>query len=239
MGRHEVLVRNKGVEIHAIEFNQSSERRIPVLIVPGAINSAEEIEADLGGKLERHHVIISLRGRGKSGSPQEGYTLGDQASDIVAMMNRLELPEAVLFGHSLGSSVAIEAAGNMPGRIKGIIMGDFPPFYPPYGQKWVDRVLSREERHITATAVQGLADEATQTNLSDTLRQLEIPMLLIKGGEEDSLMPEEHVEQLKKIVPDVQIRILPDSGHDIFQPDPAPLVEEIERFVREIEEGIE
>ena len=111
-------------------------------------------------------------------------------------------------------------------------MGDFPPFYPPYDERWVERVLEREELQITSTAVRGMATDSAYTDVSEGLKQLTCPLLLIRGGQEDSLFPPDQAEFLKTIVPNIEIIVLPESGHDIFGPEPGALVTELERFAR-------
>ncbi|MGE3801502.1 MAG: alpha/beta fold hydrolase [Candidatus Kapaibacterium sp.] len=233
MNRQEIYADNSGVTIHAIEFHREVEG-IPLIIIPGATNSAEEIETDLRGVLPLHHIIINLRGRGKSDSPEKGYSLADQASDILAILNHLNLQECIIFGHSLGSTIGIKAASQVIDRVKGFIMGDFPPFYPPYDGSWAEHVLEREGLQITSTAVHGMAADPTYTDLSEELKGLTCPLLLIRGGKEDSLFPADQAEFLKTIVPNIEVSVLPESGHDIFGPEPGALTQELIRFVTRV-----
>lgn len=50
-----------------------------------------------------------------------GYTPSDYARDLEALLQQLRLEEVWLIGHSLGGSIALWAAEQMPDRVKGVI----------------------------------------------------------------------------------------------------------------------
>lgn len=50
-----------------------------------------------------------------------GYTPADYARDLEALLYHLQLSEVWLIGHSLGGSIALWAAEQMPDRVKGVI----------------------------------------------------------------------------------------------------------------------
>jgi pimeloyl-ACP methyl ester carboxylesterase len=60
---------------------------------------------------ERHRVIrIDLLGHGGSEKPKSGYGIDQQASLVAAALGQLEVQGAVVVGHSMGFSVAVELA---------------------------------------------------------------------------------------------------------------------------------
>ncbi|MBE9098492.1 alpha/beta hydrolase [filamentous cyanobacterium LEGE 07170] len=50
-----------------------------------------------------------------------GYTPADYARDLTELLQRLQLDKVWLVGHSLGGSIALWAAEQMPDRVKGVI----------------------------------------------------------------------------------------------------------------------
>ena len=133
-------VDNQGVSIHYIEsFVDSTveiaedsivevivetEERPPLLIVPGFTESAEDYIEIIRAFEDRKCIAITLRGRGKSDSPEFGYTLEDHVSDIQAVVEQLALDNFYMLGYSRGVSYMIEyALGNLS-KIKGMIIGD-------------------------------------------------------------------------------------------------------------------
>jgi len=55
----EHFIYNNGVKINALEFNPSSDG-IPLMMIPGMGNAAEEIAETVGELLMRHTVALSL-----------------------------------------------------------------------------------------------------------------------------------------------------------------------------------
>ena len=65
-----------------------------------------------------------LRGFGQSQSssvPTSRYTPAAYAADLVTLLQKLNITSAWLIGHSLGGSIALSAADQLPERVKGVI----------------------------------------------------------------------------------------------------------------------
>ena len=69
-----------------------------------------------------HAIAVSMRGHGDSTRPPEGYAPADFAADIAALMDRLELKDALIVGHSMGAAVAQCFALDFPGRTRGLVL---------------------------------------------------------------------------------------------------------------------
>jgi len=67
-------------------------------------------------------LAITARGHGDSGRPPSGYAYRDMAEDVHAFMNAMELPAAVVVGHSMGASVAQRLAIDHPSRVAGLVL---------------------------------------------------------------------------------------------------------------------
>ncbi|MBK9246920.1 MAG: alpha/beta hydrolase [Ignavibacteria bacterium] len=209
---------------------------VPIVIIPGAVNSAEEIVEAFDGKLTSYHIIISLRGRGKSSSPVTGYSLSDQASDIQAVIECEKIESFVLFGHSVGSTIGIRAARNFPNNIKALVMGDFPPFYPPFDENWVAHVLSYGDGiDITPIALHGIARDAEYIDVIDELNALKCDSYAIKASGEDSLLRTEDAQKLQELCPRCTILELPESGHEMIRDNPIELARILESISKQFE----
>lgn len=74
---------------------------------------------------ERHpavHWNYRSHGRSGSGPTLERLTLPALAEDMVRVMDGLNLPRAVLLGHSMGTQVALEAYRLAPDRVAGLVL---------------------------------------------------------------------------------------------------------------------
>ena len=73
----------------------------------------------------RHRVIAyDLRGRGDSDKPDTGYSLGHHGADLVALLDHLGLPSAIVMGHSLGAAIAARFAADRPERVAKLVLVD-------------------------------------------------------------------------------------------------------------------
>jgi pimeloyl-ACP methyl ester carboxylesterase len=73
----------------------------------------------------RHQVVaIDLAGHGESGSGRTAWTMPAFGGDVVAVIEKLELLDPVLVGHSMGGDVIVEAALLLPGRVSGLVWVD-------------------------------------------------------------------------------------------------------------------
>src|ERR1700733_14557684 len=155
----EHFIDNNGVKIHDLEFNPSNDG-ITLVMVPGMINSANEVAEAVGEIRTRRTIILSLRGRGKSDSPAQGWRLEDQASDIAAVVKHFGFSRIALFGHSTGGSIATRALPMISANVIVFIVGDFAPFYPPYDEGWLQHVLQFPDISISDTALAGIVRDA-------------------------------------------------------------------------------
>jgi pimeloyl-ACP methyl ester carboxylesterase len=78
----------------------------------------------------RATVAVDLRGHGASPGDPADCSIERYGADVVEVMHALDLPPAIIVGHSLGCRVASEAALQAPSRTAGVILVDgsqFPP----------------------------------------------------------------------------------------------------------------
>lgn len=66
-------------------------------------------------------VTIDLAGHGRSGTNRDMWTMTAFGNDIDAVVNKLDLNEVILIGHSMGGSAIVEAARQLPGKVTGLI----------------------------------------------------------------------------------------------------------------------
>jgi pimeloyl-ACP methyl ester carboxylesterase len=228
------FIDNHGVRIHAIEFNASDERT-PLVIVPGMINSADEVAASISTHLTWRTIILSVRGRGKSDSPEKGWSIEDQASDVAAVIGHFAHADVILFGHSVGASIGARSIPMLSAKVRAFIVGDYAPVYPPFTDVWRQRVLEVEDRQISDTALTGIIESPQRTLVAEYLEPLGSSVYILKGELQDSLLQPEHLDRLKTVLPLAQIEILHGCGHEFLSEDPKGSMMVIERIARAAE----
>lgn len=67
---------------------------------------------DLAKEFSKDYKIVTLdlAGHGESGTEREAWTMAAYGADVAAVVEKLQLPEVILIGHSMGGTVMIEAA---------------------------------------------------------------------------------------------------------------------------------
>ena len=73
-------------------------------------------------------VRMDARGRGRSGrGAWQSYTLGQEALDVLALLDHLGLARAAVLGTSRGGLVAMTLAAMAPDRLAGVCLNDIGP----------------------------------------------------------------------------------------------------------------
>jgi len=69
-------------------------------------------------------VTLDLLGHGESDRPREKwrYSMPQFGAQVIALLDALDAPEAVVMGTSLGANVALEAAVLAPARVRGLVI---------------------------------------------------------------------------------------------------------------------
>ena len=101
-----------------------------VVLVHGFATNAEENWRRLGwyGAFERRGtrvVALDLRGHGRSDKPHDraAYDLALLASDVLALMDHLDIRRAHVMGYSLGARLAAMTASANPERVDHLVLG--------------------------------------------------------------------------------------------------------------------
>jgi len=69
-------------------------------------------------------VTLDLYGHGRSDRPPDmwRYSMSTFGAEVIALLDHLEVDEAVVLGTSLGANVALEAASLAPERLRGMVI---------------------------------------------------------------------------------------------------------------------
>lgn len=221
----EYFVDNSGTNIHYIDSNVNSNCELPLIIIPGLSETAEDYLELMNYLLPRRSIAITLRGRGKSDAPLTGYTLEDHISDIEAVINHLQLNEFILIGYSRGVSYTLGYAIAHHHLVKGIILGDYPALHTELPQVWVDYFSSLPpwrgkplSERMKLHALTGLQKDSKQLMFWDKLSLIECPVLIIRGGKKGSALSEDAAKQYQENFANATLVVFEESDHNIFEP---------------------
>ncbi|MDQ0154237.1 alpha/beta fold hydrolase [Robertmurraya andreesenii] len=238
-------VDNNGINIHFVETNANLKEETPLVIIPGLSESAEDYISVIENLSPRHCIIITLRGRGKSATPETGYSLDDHISDIEAVVKHLELKDFILFGYSRSVSYVLKYSLQNKNLVKGLIIGDYPAIHTQLPQGWVEffsslppwrgKPLSQRMSH---TALYGIQKESAQVIFWDDLSSIECPVLIIRAGKPGAALSLEAGEQYLEKMPQANLVVFDESDHNIFEPNLDTFIQTIDLFMNKCHAGI-
>lgn len=113
-----------GVRLHYLDYGRAG--RAPLLCLHGGAAHAHWFDFVASGFTPDYHVCaLDQRGHGDSAWVQPpAYTYEDYASDLAAAVEKLDLRDFVLVGHSMGGMVSLVYAATHPGRVAQLVVVD-------------------------------------------------------------------------------------------------------------------
>jgi pimeloyl-ACP methyl ester carboxylesterase len=235
---------NGGVRIHYLEHRPADDGgRSPVVVVPGMGEGAREYAWLVEALADRHAVAVDVRGRGESDAPADGYTWEDHYGDVAAVVDAAAMDRPVVVGFSRGSSYALGYALAHPGRVRGIVMGDYFARHVGLPSQAFDVLWNQTIRGVPMGermpehAVRGVVDDSREVELWDRLPELTCPMLVLKAGRPSSILNEEQLERYRAVPAAIQIVLLPDAGHDLWSRGPDAYLAVLQPWLDDIDQS--
>ena len=113
-------------EEHKLAYTIHGRGPRTTVLLPGLLLS-QKMQTPLAGDLASHGnrvITFDFLGHGASDRPQEmgHYSMPEFARQAVALLDHLELEQAVVGGTSLGANVTLEVAALAPERLRGMII---------------------------------------------------------------------------------------------------------------------
>ncbi|CAG5084864.1 Alpha-(N-acetylaminomethylene)succinic acid hydrolase [Thermobacillus xylanilyticus] len=211
----------------------------------------------------RRYIALDLRGRGRSGKPASGYAMRDYIADLLALWNALPGGgKPALIGHSMGARIAAAFAAAYPELTGRVMMIDpplsgpgRPPFPLPLARFTVPKAMldagdleafrahyaaigidpEAKARELKACAPEAIEQSYLAMNEEPFhvwYRLLRVPARLVACGGAPFIGPAE-ARELEALNPSVDIRYLPEAGHELHKREPETTI----RLIREFLEG--
>ena len=110
---------DEGISLEVVDWGG---RGLPVILLAGLGHTAHVFDDFAPELTDDYHMMgITRRGFGASSQPDSGYDIETLVADIKAVMNGLNIQQAVLAGHSLGGDEMTLFARKHPERLSGLI----------------------------------------------------------------------------------------------------------------------
>jgi pimeloyl-ACP methyl ester carboxylesterase len=225
---------NEGVKIHYLD-NESQDLHTALVYVPGMLGTAEEFTDEMEVFSPRRCISMSLRGRGKSDVPKNGYSLIDHASDIKEVIKECKLQKYIVMAYSMGVPYTLEFASQNTNSIKGLILLDYPSYLPKMSQEWKNNIVDRFGPSIE-TFAEAIHNESVHMELSDRLEKINCPTLVIRGMKDGGRIKEKDVKIYEEFVDDKLTLIeFKESGHELWEPSYDRFISTIKEFINNVD----
>jgi pimeloyl-ACP methyl ester carboxylesterase len=202
----------------------------PVILLHGGIGHSGNWGYQVPALLEAGYraIVIDSRGHGRSTRDARPFTYELMASDVLAVMDALQVEKAGFIGWSDGACIALVLAAENPARAAGVFF--FACNMDPSGTKEIDesdpllgRCISRHAQDYQSLSATPEAFDAfceavgqmqrTQPNYSaDDLAKISVPVVIVQS-ERDEFIKHEHAEYLARSIPHAALIDLPGVSH--------------------------
>jgi pimeloyl-ACP methyl ester carboxylesterase len=120
------IARHFDFEGHRLVYDDYGDGERVVVLLPGLLFSRRMHQPLAEALADRGHrvVCLDLLGHGDSDRPHEmtDYSMTSFGRQAVALIDHLDVEQAVVGGTSLGANASLEAAAAAPERVKGLVI---------------------------------------------------------------------------------------------------------------------
>jgi 3-oxoadipate enol-lactonase len=187
-------------------------------------------------------IAVDLRGHGTSARPGH-YALPGLGDDVLGLLEKLALRDAVLIGHSVGGYAALDAARRAPERIAGLVLEDLAA--PPRRASTTNgfsplKVLAAAAGILTARrdySLRAVGSILRQLSRPDSawwerLGEVRHPTLILSGGPTSCIPPQRLVDAAAAI-PGARLATIP-VGHRVHSLAPDRFAAEVLPFLASV-----
>jgi pimeloyl-ACP methyl ester carboxylesterase len=207
----------------------------PVILLHGGLANANYWGNQVPELAKSYRVIVmDSRGHGRSTRDNRPFGYGLMASDVIALMDYLEVSKAAIVGWSDGAILGLDIAIHHPERITKLFAfaANSDPSavkdvtQSPVFNKFIARAKAEyEQLSSTPDAYKSFLDQITgmwaaEPNFTaEQLRAISVPVL-IADGDHDEAIKRENAEFMAKEIPNAGFLLQPGVSHFAFLQDP-------------------
>lgn len=190
--------------------------------------------------LDQPVLLYDLRGHGRSERPPSGYRVADGVTDLLALLDALDVTEpVVLLGNSFGGTIALAFALAHPDRVAALVLIEAHFAVEGWGhhmagslalaafgldedgvQQWLEEQGGRKVNRLARNADELINHTTMLDDLQDVeviteaeLAAIALPVLALYGEHSDVL---DRARDLDRAVPGCRLHVEPDTTHSLL-----------------------
>ena len=204
----------------------------PVMVLLHALGDDRSTWQGVGTAFAATHRVYAPDQRGSGRSPWPGeYSFELMRDDVIAFLDRHELREVTLAGHSMGGTVAWLVAEERPDLLARLVLEDTPPPRAPQTPRQIPDRPIELPLAVDWALIVSLLKQLNDPDPAwwDRAVEIAIPTLVIAGGP-DSHIPQDQLAELASRVADGRLVTIP-VGHHIHRERPEEFLAALRSFL--------
>jgi len=143
-----ITVNNR--QVHIQELNKGAEQT--VVLIHGMFSNLSIYYFNIAPVLAKHfHVVMyDLKSHGMSERFLDGYDLDNMSSDLIGLIDHLQLEKVHLVGYSFGGLIALKTALEYPERINQLVVMEAPDPQDEKARNIIDEYSKEFLEHYVA-----------------------------------------------------------------------------------------
>ncbi|PTT41512.1 alpha/beta hydrolase [Chryseobacterium sp. HMWF028] len=143
-----ITVNNR--QVHIQELNKGAEQT--VVLIHGMFSNLSIYYFNIAPVLAKHfHVVMyDLKSHGMSERFLDGYDLDNMSSDLIGLIDHLQLEKVHLVGYSFGGLIALKTALEYPDRVNQLVVMEAPDPQDEKARNIIDEYSKEFLEHYVA-----------------------------------------------------------------------------------------
>jgi 3-oxoadipate enol-lactonase len=145
-----MIVETQGIRVNYEIIGKSGR---PVVVLSHSLGTSMEMwDPQIKVLTSRYQVLrYDTRGHGGTDAPAEAYSLAQLGSDVVGLLDALDIDKVHFVGLSMGGMIGQFLALNHGNRLKSLVLCDTAAIIPPEAQSiWQERIDTARTKGLQA-----------------------------------------------------------------------------------------
>ncbi len=247
--------------LYYYEFEDVEVSGPPVVLIHGAGGMHLYWPPEVRRMKGCHIYALDLPGHGRSDQVGGMQQIGAYVDAVSQWMRAMDLPAALVVGHSMGGAVAMTLAYENPEQVSALGLVSTAARLTVNPILLADAANAATFARATSTIVQWSFSQATsprtvemaqarlnearpsvlfgdlqacdQFDACDMLKETTCPALIVCGAE-DRMTPPRQSQYLAAAIPNARLEMIPDAGHMVMLEQPAAFASVLRSFARSL-----
>jgi pimeloyl-ACP methyl ester carboxylesterase len=225
MSVYERFTARSGVRIRYLDNAPTDPVGLPILFSPGFTDYADEYTEVLDAFGPCRALVVEVRGRGGSDTPDTGYTAVDHMADLRAVLDEEGIDRFHMMTFSRGTTWGLDLVLAQPERVATVSIGDYWAREKHVPAEASEHVMTTRFRGVPMTervqphVISELFGESIERDLYEPLATGGMPVLVATGTEPGCMLAAPDLQEFRDRIPGVEIAVIPGAAHDLFRQD--------------------